>query len=196
MLTVRTSDLTQTQTWTKTSLHQKQREMYICCLIGRWNYKNIEVRQFSRQPVHALCAEFPRSSFLLLKSWQQHSCYQAILYKIDMSFFSPLSKCHVCRFKNLTKKYEMYCKWQIVSMHMSISMLKIFYQYKMKWFYAKKWLTEPGFCYCNLSTAEHSINRLVTNNYFAAIIFQILTNCSHFKLVTSFFFSPVSATLS
>lgn len=36
----------------------------------------------------------------------------------------------------------------------------------------QKWLTETGICYCNLSTAQHSINRLVNNNYSAAIVFR------------------------
>lgn len=71
----------------------------------------------------------------------------------DWHFFL-LSKCHVCRSHSLTKKYETYCKWRIVSIQMSIFMLKCSIHIKRN-SSAQKWLTETGFCYCNSSTAKH-----------------------------------------
>lgn len=141
-----------------------------------------------------MCPKFSVVHCSCLNPWQQHPCYQP--FHINLTFINInflLSKCHVCRFEYLTKKYEMQWKWQIVSIHMSISILKMFYQYKRKWLY-KNWLTETRFCCCNLSTAEHSINRLVKSNYFGAIVFYFLTKCSHSKLVTRHVF-PVSAKL-
>lgn len=71
----------------------------------------------------------------------------------DWHFFL-LSKCHVCKSHSLTKKYETYCKWRIVSIQMSIFMLKCSIHIKRN-SSAQKWLTETGFCYCNSSTAKH-----------------------------------------
>lgn len=57
----------------------------------------------------------------------------------------------------------------------------------------KKWLTETRFCYCNLSTAQHSINRLV-NIIIPLPSFSDSNKLFTFKITDRLFF-PVSAAL-
>ena len=106
------------------------------------------------------------SPLFLLNSMTATSCYQPLLYKIDIYF----------------SQYAMWADLEIWQRSMKCTKNDRLYQFWCQFpcwkcsvhikgnGFTQKWLTETGFCYCNLSTAEHSINRLVRNNYSAAIM--------------------------